>query len=84
LKWEEENVVLYNYLARHVQSLSSWLEPSPPAGKKNYVYSSSNHVFNARLKELSREIFEPVFWAVWMYLGPNVNRLWFFNFNDDP
>jgi hypothetical protein len=24
------------------------------------------------------------FWAVWMYLGVNVNRLWFFNFNDAP
>jgi hypothetical protein len=33
------------------------------------------------LKRLSHEIFEPVFWAVWMYLGLNVNRLWFLNFN---
>jgi hypothetical protein len=22
------------------------------------------------------------FWPVWMYLGLNVNRLWFLNFND--
>jgi hypothetical protein len=32
------------------------------------------------LKGLSHEIFGPVFWAVWMYLGLNVNRLWFLNF----
>ncbi len=36
------------------------------------------------LKGLSHEIYGPVFWAVWMYLGPNVNRLWFLNFNDAP
>jgi hypothetical protein len=36
------------------------------------------------LKGLSHEIFGPVFWAVWMYLGLNVNRLWFLNFNDAP
>jgi hypothetical protein len=36
------------------------------------------------LKGLSHEIFGPVFWAVWMYLDLNVNRLWFFNFNDAP
>jgi hypothetical protein len=34
------------------------------------------------LKGLSHEIFGPVFWPVWMYLGLNVNRLWFLNFND--
>ncbi len=28
---------------------------------------------------LSHEIFGPVFWAVWMYLDLNVNRLWFWN-----
>jgi hypothetical protein len=33
------------------------------------------------LKGLSHEIFGPVFWPVWMYLGLNVNRLWFSNFN---
>jgi hypothetical protein len=36
------------------------------------------------LKGLSPEIFGPVFWAVWMYLDLNVNRLWFLNFNDAP
>jgi hypothetical protein len=36
------------------------------------------------LKGLSHEIFGPVFWAVRMYLGLNVNRLWFLNFNDAP
>ncbi len=30
------------------------------------------------LKGLSHEIFRPVFWPVWMHLGLNVNRLWFF------
>jgi hypothetical protein len=38
-------------------------------------------MFNSSLKGLSHEIFGPVFWAVWMYLGLNVNRLWFLNFN---
>jgi hypothetical protein len=33
------------------------------------------------LKGPSHEIFGPVFWAVWMYLGPNMNRFWFLNFN---
>jgi hypothetical protein len=28
-------------------------------------------------KGLLHEIFGPVFWAVWMYLGLNVNCLWF-------
>jgi hypothetical protein len=30
------------------------------------------------LKELSHEIFRPVFWPVWMHLGLNVNCLCFF------
>ncbi len=34
------------------------------------------------LKGLSHEIFEPVFWPVWMHLGLNVNRLWFLKFTD--
>jgi hypothetical protein len=37
--------------------------------------------FRIGLKGLSHEIFGPVFLAVWMYLGLNVNRLWFLNFN---
>jgi hypothetical protein len=36
------------------------------------------------LKGLSHEIFGPVFWPVWMYLGLNVNRLRFLNFNAAP
>jgi hypothetical protein len=36
------------------------------------------------LKGLSHEIFVPVFWPVWMYLGLNMNRLWLLNFNDAP
>jgi hypothetical protein len=28
--------------------------------------------------------FLDLFWAVWMYLGLNMNRLWFFNFNVTP
>ncbi len=35
-------------------------------------------------KGLSLEMLGPVFWAVWMYLGLNVNCLWFLNFNDFP
>ncbi len=38
--------------------------------------------WNYHLKGLSHEIFGPVFWLVWMYLGLNVNRLWFLNFYD--
>jgi hypothetical protein len=37
---------------------------------------------NTSLKGLSHKIFGPVFWPVWMYLGLNVNRLWFLNFNN--
>jgi hypothetical protein len=33
---------------------------------------------------LSHEIFGPVFWAVWMYIGLNMNHLLFLNFNDAP
>ncbi len=36
------------------------------------------------LKGLSHEIFGPVFWPVWMYLGLNVNCLRFLNFSDAP
>ncbi len=36
------------------------------------------------LKGLSHEIFRPVIWDVWVYLGLNVNPLWFLNFNDAP
>ncbi len=38
----------------------------------------------SKLKGLSYEIFGPVLWTLWMYLGLNVNHLWFFNFNDAP
>jgi hypothetical protein len=34
------------------------------------------------LKELSHEIFRPVFWPVWIYLGLNGNRFWFLNFKE--
>jgi hypothetical protein len=34
------------------------------------------------LKRLSHEIFGPVFWAARIYLGLNVDCLWFLNFND--
>jgi hypothetical protein len=43
------------------------------------MYSKENPCI---LKGLSHEIFGPVFWPVLMYLGLNVNRLWFLNFND--
>ncbi len=48
------------------------LAPSPGGGNSSC------------LKGLSHEILGPVFWAVRMYLGLNVNRLWFLNFNDAP
>ncbi len=38
----------------------------------------------ANLKGLSHEIFRPVFWPVWMRLGLDVNRLWFYNFYEAP
>jgi hypothetical protein len=47
-------------------------------GLLTYVYSSMD------LMGLSHEIFGPVFWAVQIYLGLNVNRLRFLNFNDAP
>ncbi len=34
------------------------------------------------LKGLSHEIFRPVFWPWWIYLGLNGNRFWFFNFKE--
>jgi hypothetical protein len=34
------------------------------------------------LKGLSHEIFRPVFWPVWIYLGLNGNRFWFLNFKE--
>jgi hypothetical protein len=36
------------------------------------------------LKGLSHEIFEPVYWPVWMHLGLNKNRVWFLNFKGAP
>jgi cation transport ATPase len=35
--------------------------------------------FALGFKGLSHEIFGPVFWPVWMYLGLNMNRLLFLN-----
>ncbi len=36
------------------------------------------------LKGLSHEIMGPVYWPVWMHLGLNENRFWFFNFEEAP
>jgi hypothetical protein len=44
----------------------------------------SNVFYKPILKAVSHEIFRPVFWSVWMYLGLNGNRLWFLNFNGAP
>jgi hypothetical protein len=41
-------------------------------------------IIQLRLKGLSHEIFGPVFQAVWMYLGLNVNRFWLLHLNDAP
>jgi hypothetical protein len=35
------------------------------------------------LKGLSHDIFRPVFWPVWIYLGLNGNRFAFLNFKED-
>jgi hypothetical protein len=51
------------------------LEPEPEYGTRSR---------SRNLKGLSHEIFGLVFWAVWIYLGLNVNRLWFLNLNDAP
>ncbi len=56
------------------------------------IFALSNHTTfrqtqpdaTVPLKGLSHEIFGPVFWPVWMYLGLNVKRLWFLNLNDAP
>jgi hypothetical protein len=39
--------------------------------------SSVKAEYELCLKELSHEIFRPVFWPVRVRLGLNVNRLWF-------
>ncbi len=57
-----------------------------------YIYGSEipccfafyRALLRVSLKGLSHEIFGPVFRAVWIYLGLNVNRLWFINLNDAP
>jgi hypothetical protein len=49
---------------------------------RQHVWNINFHL--RHLKGLSHEIFVPVFWAVWMYLGLNVNRMLFLNFNDTP
>jgi hypothetical protein len=36
------------------------------------------------LKGLSHEVLGPVYWPVWMHLGLNENRFWFFNFEEAP
>jgi hypothetical protein len=38
----------------------------------------------ACLKGLSHEIFEPVYWPIWIHLGLNENRFWFLNFKEAP
>jgi hypothetical protein len=49
----------------------------------HFIFNKGTNPFeNCILKGLSHEIFRPVFWPVWMYMGLNVNRLWFLNFND--
>jgi hypothetical protein len=48
----------------------------------NYSIRQSPDPHPAPLKGMSRKIFRPVFWPVWMHLDLNVNRLWFFNFKE--
>jgi hypothetical protein len=55
-------------------------------GQKSFARIPLNRAihcgFDPALKGLSHEIFRPVFWPVWMHLGLNVNRLWFFYFKE--
>ncbi len=41
-----------------------------------------SRVKNMSFKGLSHEIFRPVFWPVWIYLGLNRNRFCFLNFKE--
>ncbi len=50
----------------------------------NYKLTNDRQLSSVHLKGLSHEIFGPIFWAVWIYLGLNVNRLWLLNLNDAP
>ncbi len=45
-----------------------------------HVFSSLLYNSDYYLKGLSHEIFRPVFWPVWIYLGLNGNRFSFLNF----
>jgi hypothetical protein len=49
------------------------------------IYSTDGDFFytvTIVLKELSHEVFTPVFWLVWIYLGLNGNRFSFLNFKE--
>jgi hypothetical protein len=52
--------------------------------REEAVHAMHDFQDSISLKGLSHEILRPVFWPVWMYLGLNMNRLWFYNFNDTP
>ncbi len=52
------------------------------SGHRNKLLKIIRSCMKYGLKGLSHEIFRPVFWPVWMHLGLNVNRLWFFNFKE--
>ncbi len=63
-------------------------QPRPNKADSNVVNAQKPALFSSLygvpLKGLSHKIFGLVFGAVWVYLGLNVNRLWFLNFNNAP
>jgi hypothetical protein len=59
------------------EPLSTWLRVS-----LHTIYNIRHFAFYFLKGTVAWEIFGPVFWAVWIYLGLNVNRLCFFNLND--
>ncbi len=54
--------------------------------RKNHrrFFSLLNSIQSYHFKGTVTWDFWALFWAVWMYLGLNVNRLWLLNFNDAP
>jgi hypothetical protein len=71
----------------HTAGDPAWSSLYHPPVVQNQPYTVVRYIKTVpqhNLKGLSHEIFWPVFWAAWMHLGLNVNRLWFLNFNDAP
>jgi hypothetical protein len=52
--------------------------------KKLVTPETKHFILGCILKGLSHEIFEPVYWPVWIPLSLNKNRFWFLNFKEAP